>query len=129
MNSIDFSTTPSISDFFQPPAIGLQATAGDGKDFSAVLSEAMQPQDQDVRISAHARRRMEARDINLDENDLEKLDEAIDQAEEKGSHNSLIVMKESAFVVNIDNRTVITAMNAPGGSNQIFTQIDSAVFV
>ncbi|MBN2326263.1 MAG: hypothetical protein JXR73_03845 [Candidatus Omnitrophica bacterium] len=129
MNSIALSNTPNITDFFQPPAIGMQPTAGDGKDFSSVLSEAMQPQDQDVRISAHARQRMETRDINLDKEDLEKLDEAIDKAEEKGSRNSLIVMKQNAFVVNIDNRTVITAMDASHGSNQIFTQIGSAVFV
>lgn len=89
----------------------------------------MQPADVDVRFSAHAKERLEKRGIDLDESDIEQLDAAIDKAEEKGAHNSLIVMKGNAFVVNIDNRTVVTALDSSNASKNVFTQIDSAVVV
>lgn len=133
MNSFNPSTgilpTPGISDFLRPPVIGLQPAATNGTQFSDVLKKAMQPADVDVRFSAHAKERLEKRGIDLDESDIEQLDAAIDKAEEKGAHNSLIVMKGNAFVVNIDNRTVVTALDSSNASKNVFTQIDSAVVV
>ncbi len=121
--------SPSISDFLKPPLIGIQPSAKDGSKFSDVLTQAMQGPGVDVRFSTHAKQRLEARGINLDEDDMEKLDEAMDKAEQKGAHNSLIVLKGNAFVVNIDNRTVVTALDSVSASKSVFTQIDSAVVV
>ena len=132
MNSMNISNQgyvppPSISDFIQAPAIGMTPKANDGSKFSDILSKSLNEQDVDVNFSVHAKQRLEARDINLSQEDMERLDDAIDQADEKGAHHSLIVLDGNALVVNIDNRTVVTAMDLSGASKNVFTQIDSAV--
>lgn len=133
MNSINLSSgtipTPGITDFLRAPLIGMQPSAQDGKKFSDVLTKAMQPPNVDVNFSAHAKQRLESRGITLDSEDMAQLDEAIDKAEQKGAHNSLIVLNGNAFVVNIDNRTVVTALDSSNASKNVFTQIDSAVVV
>ena len=66
--------------------------------------------------------------MNLTETDMNKLQEAVNKAEAKGAKDSLIMMKETAFIVNIPNRTVITALDVNKSSENVFTNIDSVVF-
>ena len=82
-----------------------------------------------VRFSAHAQTRMESRNIELDIEQMTSLSNAVDQAKGKGGHNALVLMKDFAFIVNADNRTVITAMDKAGLNQNVFTNIDSAVVV
>lgn len=82
-----------------------------------------------VTISKHAQRRLETRNISLTDKDLEALGNAMDKAESKGAKESLLVYKDSAFISNISNRTVITAMALEDNEENVFTNIDSAVFV
>jgi flagellar operon protein len=58
---------------------------------------------------------------------LGKLEKAVAGAASKGSRDSLILMKNLAFIVNIPNRTVITAMDGENMKENVFTNIDSAV--
>jgi flagellar operon protein len=51
------------------------------------------------------------------------------KAEAKGARESLMVMGDTAFIVNIPNRTVITAVNSGQLKDNVFTNIDSAVIV
>lgn len=81
-----------------------------------------------VKISKHAQTRMEMRNMKLTESIREKLCNAIDKANEKGVKDTLIVMEQMAFVVNVRNRTVITAMNSKDMRDNVFTNIDGAVF-
>ena len=80
-----------------------------------------------IRFSAHARDRIESRDIPISREDVQRLAEAIDRAGDKGAQDSLILMDSMAFVVNIPNRTVITALGGEERSQHVFTNIDSAV--
>lgn len=82
-----------------------------------------------VTISKHAQRRLETRNINLTDSDLKALSNAMDKAQRKGAKESLLVYKDSAFISNISNRTVITAMALDDNEENVFTNIDSAVFV
>ncbi len=118
---------PSISDFIQAPAIGMTPKSSNGGKFSDILSKSLNAQKVDVNFSIHAQQRLTTRGINLSDEDMARLDDAIDKADEKGAHNSLIVLDGNALVVNIDNRTVVTAMDLSGASKNVFTQIDSAV--
>lgn len=131
MNSVSLPPagipTPAITDYLQPPAVGLTPTATQGRPFREILQEKMVPNGVDVQFSAHARQRMEARGIMLDDQTLTGLDQAIDLAREKGGHLSLILMDRSAFVVNVDNRTVITALDQAQLQSNVITQIDSTV--
>lgn len=80
-----------------------------------------------IKISAHAKKRLEQRNITLSQENMTKLTEAVNKAESKGAKDTLVLMDQIALVVNIKNKTVITAM---GQENMnVFTQIDSAVIV
>lgn len=83
---------------------------------------------QDIKISKHAQMRMELRNVNLTDTQRQKLSNAIDKADAKGVRDTLVVMERMAFVVNVKNRTVITALNSNEMRENVFTNIDGAVF-
>jgi flagellar operon protein len=93
--------------------------------FAKILQDKL---NQDVKISKHAQMRMEMRNVNLTQTQRQKLSDAIDKAQDKGVKDTLIVMERMAFVVNVKNRTVITAMNSAEMRENVFTNIDGAVF-
>jgi flagellar operon protein len=82
----------------------------------------------DIKFSKHAEMRLQARNINLSETQKDKIGNAINRAGEKGVKDSLVVVDDFAFVVNIKNRTVITALNSKELKENVFTNIDGAVF-
>ena len=53
----------------------------------------------------------------------------MDKAAQKGSQDSLILMNDTALVVSVKNRTVVTAMDGASMKDNVFTNIDSAVIV
>jgi flagellar operon protein len=81
-----------------------------------------------LKFSNHASRRLESRNIELSETELLKLNDAIGKAEAKGAKDSLVMMNSTAFIVNVPNRTVVTAMPVGGGEENVFTNIDSVIF-
>jgi len=81
-----------------------------------------------VKFSSHALKRLESRNINVSENDLSKIQNALERVESKGSRDSLIMMYNKAFIVNIPNRTIVTAMDVKESKENVFTNIDSVVF-
>jgi flagellar operon protein len=96
-------------------------------EFSNILNQKLS-ESRDVKISKHAAMRLEARNISLDTLRLEKLRTAVDKAQAKGVKDSLVVMEDVALLVNIPNRTVITAVNQSELKENVFTNIDGAVF-
>lgn len=82
-----------------------------------------------IKLSYHASKRLEQRGIELGKNHLEKIAEAVDKAAAKGSKETLVLMEETAFIVNVKNRTIVTAVNGPSLTEGVFTQIDSAVII
>lgn len=96
-------------------------------DFSTLLQEKLN-EGRDVKISKHAATRLEARNINLSQEQVERLKAAVDKAAGKGVKESLVVMDDVALVVNVPNRTVITAVNQSELKENVFTNIDGAVF-
>jgi flagellar operon protein len=96
-------------------------------DFSAILNQKLS-EDREVKMSKHAALRLEARNINLNSEQVERLKSAVDKASVKGVRDTLVVMDELAFVVNVGARTVITAVNKNELKENVFTNIDGAVF-
>ncbi|HTX99587.1 MAG TPA: TIGR02530 family flagellar biosynthesis protein [Bacteroidota bacterium] len=80
-----------------------------------------------LKFSKHAQERLSARNITLNEADLSSLQQAVSKADEKGSQDSLILLRDTAFIVSVKNRTVVTAVDAAAAKNNVFTNIDSAV--
>ncbi|NLU51838.1 MAG: flagellar biosynthesis protein [Clostridiaceae bacterium] len=98
-----------------------------GSEFSAILNQQLSEVRQ-VKMSKHAAMRLEARNINLSSEQLERLNNAVDKASSKGVRDTLVIMDDVAFVVNVHNRTVITAVNQSELKDNVFTNIDGAVF-
>lgn len=82
----------------------------------------------EVKFSKHAQMRLETRNIKLTDQQKQKISKAVDKAEQKGVKDSLVMMDDIALVVNIKNRTVITAVNSNELKENVFTNIDGAVF-
>ena len=85
--------------------------------------------DNGVRLSGHAKKRLEERNINLDGNEFLKIRDGIDKLKEKGGKDSLIVTNQAAYIVDVDNQTVVTAMDKNDMAENVFTKIDSTLFI
>lgn len=94
-------------------------------DFKAVLDNKIQKNK--LKFSKHAKERLKSRKITLGENDLNKLEEAVTKAKDKGAEESLVMTGDNAYIVSVENDTVITAMKANSMDNKVVTNIDSAV--
>ena len=81
------------------------------------------------KVSKHATQRLSDRNISLSDEQLKRLQKGAELSSEKGIKESLVVMDEYAFIVNTQNNTVITAMEQERQGENIFTNIDGAVFV
>lgn len=83
----------------------------------------------ELKFSKHAQQRLQSRNINLSNEDLEKIQNAVGKARERGARDSLILMDQLALVVSIKNNTVITAVDEENIRSSVFTNIDSAVII
>lgn len=83
----------------------------------------------EVTFSKHANERLASRNISLNEEQMTRLNKGVMQAKEKSIKESLVMMDNIAFIVNIKNNTVITAMDQNTNDNNVFTNIDGAVIV
>lgn len=95
--------------------------------FQAQLQQQLQRTE--VIVSNHAKQRLEKRDIRLTDSDIGKIGEAINRVAAKGGKESLIMYKDTAFVVNVQNRTIITAVDQQSMKENVFTNIDSAMIL
>ena len=96
---------------------------------SSSFDSVFQQELEKIKFSNHALKRLENRNIQLGDADISKIQSAVERAELKGSKDSLAMMEDTAFIVNIPNRTVVTAMAVGSSYENIFTNIDSVVFV
>ncbi len=93
-------------------------------DFGSIFKEELSK----IKFSNHALKRLESRNIQLGDEQISKIQDAVDKAEQKGARDSLVMMNNTALIVNIPNKTVVTAVPLEAGGDNIFTNIDSVVF-
>jgi flagellar operon protein len=82
-----------------------------------------------VRFSKHAAQRLESRNISLSDEQSTRLENGVKQASDKGINESLVLVDSLAFIVNVPNRTVVTAMDQTDTQSNVFTNIDGAVIM
>lgn len=106
-------------------------TAQSSDSFDAVLQQQMQStQTRQVAFSKHALSRAEERGIEVTPTLLERLGDSVERAQAKGATNILALDQTlAAFIVNVPNNRVITAMSQSEMKENIFTNIDGAVFL
>ena len=81
----------------------------------------------ELKFSSHALDRIERRGIPVNEQSLARLQGGVTRAAAKGARESLVLVDDTAFVVSVRNRTVVTAVDRQHMQEQVFTNIDSAV--
>jgi flagellar operon protein len=98
-----------------------------GKDFDLLLQDRMNGLSE-VKFSKHALDRMAERGISLSPRQIDRLNAAVIKAEGKGLKESLVMVDNLALVVSVKNRTVITVTDRDELQDNVFTNIDGAVF-
>lgn len=97
-------------------------------DFGSILKQELEKKEQ-LKFSKHASQRLDDRNIPISADLREKLNNAVEMAQGKGLRDMVIIDNQSAFVVNVPNKTVITAMSGSEMKNNIFTNIDGVVMI
>ena len=82
-----------------------------------------------LKFSKHAANRLNDRNILLTDSQNVRLENGVKQASEKGITESLVLIDSLAFIVNVPNRTVVTAMEQSEATEKIYTNIDGAVII
>ena len=78
-----------------------------------------------LRFSKHANQRLASRNIDLSSAQLKRLENGTNKAREKGIKESLVMVDDLAFIVNVPSKIVVTAVN--DADEGVFTNIDGAV--
>lgn len=99
-----------------------------GASFEDIFKQKLQT-NSELKFSKHATQRLDDRNIELTEEQSQRLEEGVLKASEKGITDSLVLVDTLAFIVNVPNQTVVTAMDQTESEENIFTNIDGAVIV
>lgn len=104
-------------------------TSSEGRSFQEILADSQSKSEDGVRFSKHAAGRLADRNIELTESQMNRLAEGAQKAGAKGIKESLVIVDQLAFIVNIPSSTVVTAMNRQDAAENVFTNIDGAVII
>lgn len=110
---------------------GQTENSAKGTSFQDILNQKANPvQETDgLKFSKHAANRLEDRNIRLTEDQMERLNGGTQKAGAKGIRESLVIVDQLAFIVNVPNHTVVTAMDQTEADENVFTNIDGAVIM
>ncbi len=96
--------------------------------FKSILTDMLRDHSE-VNFSKHAVKRAVENHIELSDESLNRLNEGVKMASEKNLEEPLILVGNTAFLVNIPNNTVITAVNSGDMKGNVFTNIDGTVII
>jgi flagellar operon protein len=99
----------------------------DGAAGGAPFAERLRQSAGGVEFSKHALERIQRRGIATDPTTMARLGRGVDLAAAKGAREAVVMVDNSAFVVSVRNRAVITAIDQAQMRDHVFTNIDSAV--
>ena len=67
--------------------------------------------------------------IQFDPQTMARMNDAVSKADAKGLQDTLVLTDKAALIVNVPNRTVVTAMDREKLIGNVFTNIDGAVII
>lgn len=82
-----------------------------------------------LKFSNHALERMNTRGISFTASQITKIEQGMQKASDKGSKETLVLTDDSALIVSLKDNTVVTVMDKNMLRENVFTNIDSTVFV
>ena len=88
----------------------------DDAGFAALLKS----KSDELKFSAHAQSRVKSRNLSVTPQVMDKLNKAVSGAASKGAKDSLVLLNNMAFIVNIPNRTIVTAMDGESSGQCIY---------
>jgi flagellar operon protein len=99
-------------------------------DFQKLLDKTIGPQTKPaLEISKHAAKRLEERDLKMDTNEFMKLQDAVAKLRQKGGRDSLVITDKAAYIVDVNNNRVVTAIDKSEMAENVFTKIDSTLVI
>lgn len=107
---------------------GQEAVKEAGLSFEDVL-KTKADESENLKFSKHASVRLQQRGIHLTQRQMERLSDGMKQAQMKGIKDSLVIVDELAFIVNVPKNTVVTALDSTETDTNVFTNIDGAVII
>ena len=120
-----------ISSHLKTTTVNEQSTA-----FSELLRKRMEnvgsvptANNNEIEFSKHAQQRVEERGIEISSELLTQLKDSVQKAHEKGAKNILAFDAERAFIINVVQNRVITAISQDEMQGNVFTNIDGAVLL
>ena len=131
MNNIanQFTSIEQVTDqYLRQNNIQNSSASTDGVSFEDILSDKITGESE-LKFSKHASMRLDSRNISLTPNQNMRLENGVKQASAKGIKESLVLVDSLAFIVNVPNKTVVTAMDQKETNSNIFTNIDGAVIM
>lgn len=124
-----FTSIEQVASQYLKPARDGREASDTSVSFQDILREKQSQETRELKFSKHASLRLEQRNISLTEEQNERLRNGVKKADEKGIQESLVMLDSLAFIVNIPNKTVVTAMDQRDAGNNVFTNIDGAVII
>ncbi len=118
--------------YLQPQQGAKQTTAEPAVSFEDVLKGQLEQKGRQalpLKFSKHASMRLDQREITLSAEQNERLEAGVQKAGAKGIKESLVIVDSLAFIVNVPNQTVVTAMDQTETMDSVFTNIDGAVII
>lgn len=116
--------------YLKQPKASMNPQLAQGMSFGEILQKQQGTQaTEPVKFSKHAANRLSDRNIELTDEQMERLNDGTKKAGAKGIKDSLVLVDQLAFIVNTKNNTVITAMEQTETDENIFTNIDGAVII
>lgn len=94
-----------------------------------LIQKTLQGQTDELKFSKHATGRLNDRGIELSDSQMERLNDGVRKAQQKGIRDSLVIVDQLAFIVNVPNNTVVTAMDSTETNDNVFTNINGAVIM
>lgn len=89
----------------------------------------LQTSETNLVFSKHAAQRLQDRNIEISQELMNKLSDAVGRAAEKGIKNALILGNDTSFIVNIPSKTVVTTMSSQSMKENVVTNIDGTVII
>jgi flagellar operon protein len=106
----------------------IAARPGIAPSFKELLETKVAQSESGIKFSSHAEKRLQSRDIEFTAQHMQRLGAAVEKARAKGAQETLMVFENFSLIVSVKNNTVITAVDNSAMKENVFTNIDSAVF-
>ena len=133
--SINNMLIPNVSKLpkHKNAAKNLKGEKVDSSEFQNLLDGNLAPnapkEEKPISLSVHAAKRLKERNMDLDNDEFFKLRSAFKKLQEKGGQDSLVITEKGAYIVDVANQKVVTAIDKDNIAENVFTKIDSTVLV